>query len=456
MIMMIEKKEKPLIVLVGRTNVGKSSLFNRLTGKRYALTADEHGVTRDVQIKPAQLADLHFMCADTAGLQSRDGDKEQKMRDFVVQYAQNADAIIIMVDGLCHLSSEDDEIVRLMRRIQKPKILCVNKCENNRKIQDYLPEFSRLGIQPMVEISAAHGDGMGELYDALRDIVPQLAEGEGEETEKPINFTIMGRPNVGKSSLVNRLLGYERVLAGAEAGLTRDATHHRFTYNEQMFEVIDTAGMRKKTAVNVGLEKDSVGLSLQALKYTHTGVLMVDASLGIEKQDLNIANAIISEGRNLVIALNKWDLIADKAGFMEHTRNLLSYSLAQMKKLPVIPISAQNGFGVNDLMDIIIKSNDAWNQRIPTYLLNQWLREIVQKHPHNSIKGNKPKFRYMTQIKTRPPHFVFFVSRKHLIEDSYLSYLENRLRESFEFMGAPIRFTLRVGKNPYNDEKENA
>ncbi len=457
----IETKAAPnpkLVAIVGRTNVGKSSLFNRLTGKKFALVANEHGVTRDVQVKPAQLGDLHFMCADTAGLQSRTGDKEEKMRNFAYECAEKADVILFMIDGQTPLSSEDHAIARHIRKLAGAKVLLINKAENHHKIADNLPEFSRLGFNNSIEMSASHGDGFIELYDILRENLEsdgQLANFESIQGEKPLSFAIIGRPNVGKSSLVNKLLREIKVLAGEEAGLTRDATHHRFYHLDRLMEVIDTAGIRKKNSVEDGLEYESVGLSMQALKYANTGIIMVDARYGLEKQDLILANRILAEGRSFLIALNKWDLVPNQAEVLAECKARLLYVLPQVKQVPVVPISALTGQGINKLLDAIIESDNAWNTRIPTHLLNQWLRATTESHPHNSIKGLKPKFRYMTQIKSRPPHFVFFVSRKNLIEDSYLGYLENRIREAFDFKGSPIRFTLRAGKNPYaTNEKE--
>ena len=460
------------IAIIGRPNVGKSTLFNRLVGKKIAIVDDIAGVTRDWRAMPARLADLKFDIIDTAGLLGFEHDTLFKQIEAQTEEVlKTADLILFVVDGREGLVANDENLVRKLRKkFQTPMVLIANKCENQKTI-DALGDFYRLGIGEPVAVAAEHGIGLGDLYDVLKEHSLSLGEDQeamgyhDDEEEAPfdpdadpedltahtLNLAIIGRPNAGKSTLINALLGQERLLTGDMPGVTRDAIHLDWTYEGRKIQLVDTAGMRRKSRINKRLERLSVSDSLKAIRYAEVTVLVLDAQTPLEKQDLTIAEHVINEGRSLVIAVNKSDLM--KGDFLSELRKRLLYVLPQVKGIPCISISAKNGKNLDKLMQTVFAQEELWNTRIGTSLLNQWLAETISHHPPPLAGGTRIRLKYMTQIKTRPPTFVLFISKPAELLESYLRYLLNKLREDFDLPGVPIRFQVRKGKNPYDTKK---
>jgi GTP-binding protein len=430
--------------------VGKSTLFNRLVGKRIALVDDRPGVTRDRREGDARLGPLRFRVIDTAGLDDAEGGTlESRMMSQTNAAVEEADCVILMYDSRAGVTPLDEHFSNRLRQSGTVVIPVANKCEGKRGEAGVYEGFS-LGFGEPVSISAEHGQGMGELYDALVALVPDGDENESDEdTDRPLQIAIVGRPNVGKSTLVNHLIGEERVLTGPEAGITRDAIAVEWSWHGRRVKLFDTAGMRRRAKVSDKVEKLSVADAHRAVRFAEVVVVLLDAQSPMEKQDLSIASAVVEEGRALVIVLNKWDLVANRKEVRRQLDDRLEKSLPQVKGVEVVTLSALTGKGVNRLMPTIENTHKRWNTRVSTSDLNRWLSGMVEKHPPPAVRGRPLRLRYATQVKSRPPTFALFVSRPDAVPDSYTRYLQNGLREVFQLDGVPLRLLLRKGKNPY-------
>jgi len=444
------------VAIIGRPNVGKSTLFNRLVGKKLALVDDRPGVTRDRREGEARLGDLTFNIVDTAGLEEADeASLAGRMRAQTEAAIADADVILFVVDVRAGLTPTDRAFADVVRRSGKPVVLLANKAEGGKGIEGAYEAFG-LGLGDPVPISAEHGEGLGELYDALEALLPREpeeddegTEAEAEETDRPVRVAIVGRPNAGKSTLVNRMLGEERLLTGPEAGITRDTISLDWDWRGRRVKLFDTAGMRKRARVEDKLEKLSVADGLRAVRFADVVVVLLDATVPFEKQDLTIVDLVEREGRALVIGLNKWDLVADRPGLLKELKEEASRLLAQVKGVPVVPLSGLAGEGVDALMKAVFAAHDVWNRRVSTSQLNRWLGDMLESHPPPAVAGRRIKIRYMTQVKARPPHFAIFGNQLQELPKSYTRYLVNGLREAFDLPGVPIRLSLRTGKNPY-------
>ncbi len=448
------------VAIVGRPNVGKSTLFNRLVGKRLALVTAEPGLTRDRREGAARLLDLEFTAIDTAGLEeAAEASLEARMRAQTERAVAAADLALLLIDARAGLTPLDRHFADWLRRGPTPVVLVANKCEARAGEAGRLESFA-LGLGEPVPVSAEHDLGLPDLRDAIEDVleglqiqrqVKQTAAGEEAEGERVLQLAIVGRPNVGKSTLVNRLVGEERVLTGPEAGITRDAIAVAWSYKGRPIRLIDTAGLRRRAKAVQRVEKRSAADALRAIDFAQVVVLLVEAEAPMERQDLTIARQVVDEGRALVIALNKWDICVDRQAAMTALGERLQRSLPQTRGLPLVPVSALTGHNLERLLDAVFAAYEVWNRRLPTPALNRWLAGMVQRHPPPAPGGRRVKLRYMTQAKTRPPRFVIFCSKPQAVPDSYLRYLENALRGDFDLPGTPIRITLRKGKNPYAD-----
>lgn len=443
------------VAIVGRPNVGKSTLFNRLVGKKLALVDDRPGVTRDRREGEARLGDLTFNIVDTAGLEEADeASLAGRMRAQTEAAIADADVILFVVDVRAGLTPTDRAFADVVRRSGKPVVLLANKAEGGKGIEGAYEAFG-LGLGDPVPISAEHGEGLGELYDALEALLPREPEEdedeveEVEEADRPVRVAIVGRPNAGKSTLVNRMLGEERLLTGPEAGITRDTISLDWDWRGRRVKLFDTAGMRKRARVEDKLEKLSVADGLRAVRFADVVVVLLDATIPFEKQDLTIVDLVEREGRALVIGLNKWDLVADRPGLLKELKEEASRLLAQVKGVPVVPLSGLAGEGIDVLMKAVFAAHDVWNRRVSTAQLNRWLGDMLASHPPPAVAGRRIKIRYMTQVKARPPHFAIFGNQLQELPKSYTRYLVNGLREAFDLPGVPIRLSLRTGKNPY-------
>jgi GTPase len=470
----------PTVAIIGRPNVGKSTLFNRLVGKKLALVDDTPGVTRDRRMGDARLGDLRFQAIDTAGLEEADPETlAGRMRAQTETAIRDADVILFVVDARAGLTPTDKHFAEIVRRMRPKVILLANKAEG-RASQSGLFEAYELGLGDPLPISAEHGEGLSELYDSLREALEGKV-GEEEEPvdeaitgisldeegnpieddpERPLRIAVVGRPNAGKSTLINRLVGEERLLTGPEAGITRDSIavdwvwKSRATGRSREVKLFDTAGLRRKSRVQEKLEKLSVADALRAIKFAEVVVVLLDATIPFEKQDLQIADLVVREGRALVIGLNKWDLVEDRGATLKELRLEADRLLPQVRGLQLVTLSGLNGQGLERLMDACVTAYDLWNTRISTGRLNRWLTGILDHHPPPAVSGRRLKIRYMTQAKTRPPLFVLFGSRPESMPESYLRYLVNGLRDTFEMPGVPIRIQMRSGgDNPY-DKKD--
>ncbi|MCR9212636.1 MAG: ribosome biogenesis GTPase Der [Proteobacteria bacterium] len=441
------------VAIIGRPNVGKSTLFNRLVGKKLALVDDTPGVTRDRREGDARIGSLKFKIIDTAGLEeSFDDSLEGRMRQQTEIALEEADVALMIIDARSGVTPLDEHFAKWIRKAPIPVILAANKAEG-RSGEHGLLESYKLGLGDPIALSAEHGEGIGELFDALLPFEKKAdAELEEEAEEKPLQLAIVGRPNAGKSTLVNYLIGEDRMLTGPEAGVTRDAIAVEWEFQGRAIKLVDTAGLRKKARVQKKLEKLSVADSLRVIKMAEVVVLMVDAELTFEKQDLTIASHVIEEGRALVLAVNKWDTVRDRQGALKVIRDRLSISLPQVRGIPIITFSALTGRGVEKLMPKVLEVYELWNKRISTAKLNRWLEHMLEQHPPPMAKGRRLKIRYMTQVKARPPTFSLFMSSRGELPESYLRYLVNGLREDFDLPAVPIRISPRTGKNPYVDK----
>ncbi|MDI4665218.1 ribosome biogenesis GTPase Der [Xanthobacter autotrophicus] len=455
------------LAIVGRPNVGKSTLFNRLVGKKLALVDDRPGVTRDRREGDARLGDLAFRIVDTAGLEEADAASlEGRMRAQTEAAIGHADAIVFMIDARIGLTPTDRAFADLVRKCGKPVILLANKSEGRGGEAGTLEAFA-LGLGTPVPFSAEHGEGLSDLYDAICDALPEQTRpqheddeeedaGAGPEAEaddtprRPIKVAVLGRPNAGKSTLINRLLGEDRLLTGPEAGITRDSISVEVTYAGTRLEVFDTAGLRKRARIEDKLEKLSAADALRAMKFAEVVVVLVDATHPFEEQDLRIADLVAREGRALVIGYNKADLVA-RGGLATRLREDVDRLLPQVKGVPIVPVSGLMGHGLDKLVGAISAAHKVWNKRVATNPLNRFLQQVTDNHPPPAVSGRRVKLRYMTQPKARPPSFVLFCSRADAVPESYIRYLVNGLREAFDLPGVPIRLTLRQKDNPYAD-----
>jgi GTPase len=440
------------VAIVGRPNVGKSTLFNRLVGQKLALVDDRPGVTRDRREGDAKLGPLRFRVIDTAGLdEAEQGSLLGRMRAQTEAAIAESDAILFVMDARAGVLPADEPFAELVRRSGKPVVLVANKAEGGSGTAGAYEAFS-LGLGEPVPFSAEHGEGLGELFDALLPYVGEGDEDEGEEggEGKPLKVAIVGRPNAGKSTLINRLIGMERLLTGPEPGITRDAIAIDWEWRDRPIRLYDTAGLRKRARVQDKLEKLSVGDALRAVRFAEVVIVLLDATIPFEKQDLSIVDLIEQEGRAIVIGLNKWDLVADKPGLLKELREEAARLLPQVRGAPLVPLSAVAGEGLDRLMQAVVQAHEVWNRRIPTAKLNQWLEGALSANPPPAVSGRRIKIRYMTQAKTRPPHFAIFGNQLDALPKSYTRYLVNGLREAFDLPGVPIRVSLRMGKNPFD------
>jgi len=437
------------IVIIGRPNVGKSTLFNRLVGKKLALVDDRPGVTRDRREGEGRIADLEFRVIDTAGLEDEAPETlAGRMRAQTERALDEADLALLLFDARAGLTETDRHFARWLHKSGKPVVLVANKAETSAALAD-LDDAYRMGFGEPVPISAQHGEGFAELYERL---APLVAEGEPpaeDESPKPLQLAIIGRPNVGKSTLVNRLLGEDRLLTGPEPGITRDSIAVEWRWRDRDFRLVDTAGMRRRARIEEPLERLAVADALRTVRYAETVIVVLDSLQPFERQDLTIANLAAEEGRAIVVAANKWDAVPDKGVALNRLRDRMTASLPQLDGVPLVPVSGLTGFGLDALMAAACEADTVWNKRVPTPVLNRWLAAIQEHHPPPVAAGRRLKLRYITQVNTRPPTFALFSSRPGELPESYRRYLVNSLRKDFDLPGTPIRMMLRKGQNPY-------
>jgi GTP-binding protein len=449
------------IAIIGRPNVGKSTLFNRLVGQKLALVDDEPGVTRDRREGEARLGDLEFTVIDTAGLdEGAKGSLTARMQAQTETAIALADALMFVIDARAGLTPNDRAFADFARRADKPVILVANKAEGKHGELGAMESYA-LGLGDPIEISAEHGEGLSDLYDALRVLMPEpvdeteefhdddIIEADEDFAKRPIRVAIVGRPNAGKSTLINHLLGEERLLTSPEAGTTRDSISVEIKWKDRDFRVFDTAGLRRRSRIEEKLEKLSVADALRAVRFAEVVVLTIDAQHKFEEQDLRIADLIEREGRALVIAVNKWDLMAAKPAQISALQSEVDHLLPQLRGVPVIAVSGLMGEGIDRLMSAIEQAYAVWNKRVATAALNRWFEQAVDANPPPAVSGRRLKLNYITQTKARPPSFVVFCSRADAVPQSYLRYLTNSLREVFELPGTPVRITLREKANPF-------
>jgi GTP-binding protein len=449
------------VAIVGRPNVGKSTLFNRLVGRRLALVDDQPGVTRDRREGDAKLGDLKFKVIDTAGLE--DAERKTLSARIQAQTAEamkQADAVLFVVDARDAATPIDRAFADLVRRADKPAIVVANKSESRAGQVGALESYA-LGLGDPVPISAEHGEGMADLYDALRAVMPeQEVLDDAEETEiaapaedKPIRIAVVGRPNTGKSTLINRLIGEDRLLTGPESGITRDSIAVDLAWRGQQFHVHDTAGMRRRARIDEKLEKLSVADSLNAIRFAEVVIVLIDSQTPFEEQDIRIADLVEREGRAIVIAVNKWDLVEREPGALSRLRAEVDRILPQIKGMPVVTLSALSGDGLDRLMEAVLQGYAVWNRRVPTAALNRFLARAISANPPPAISGRKLRLDYITQAKARPPTFILFASRASELPETYRRYLVNEMREDFSLPGTPIRLMLRGKANPFAGRK---
>ena len=462
------------LAIVGRPNVGKSTLFNRLVGKRLALVDDQPGVTRDLRDGAARLGDLRFTVVDTAGLEDATDDSLQgRMRRLTERAVDMADAVLFLLDARAGLTPLDRDLADLLRKRGAHVLLGANKAEGQAGEAGLL-EAWELGLGEPLRLSAEHGEGMGELAAALRPLIEayvddeaeaeiDVVDGEVEDADwrptarRPLQIAVVGRPNAGKSTLINRIVGEDRLLTGPEAGITRDSIALGFEWDGVPVRLFDTAGMRKRAKVVEKLEKLSVSDGLRAVKFAEVVVVLLDAAIPFETQDLRIADLAAREGRAVVVAVNKWDLEADRQAKLAGLKEAFERLLPQLRGAPLVTVSARTGRGLDRLHAAVVKAHEVWNRRVPTAALNRWLTGMLTAHPPPAPQGRRIKMRYMTQAKTRPPGFVVMCSHPDAVPDAYRRYLVNGLREDFDMPGTPIRLHLRGqgDANPYKGKRKS-
>jgi len=469
------------LAIVGRPNVGKSTLFNRLVGRKLALVDDQPGVTRDLRDGAGRLADLRFTVLDSAGLEEATDDSLQgRMRRLTERAVEMADVCLFLIDARAGVLPADRVFADILRRKSAHVILCANKAEGRAGEGGWIEAFE-LGLGEPVRLSAEHGEGLDELYAKLRPIADEIAgraaaeaeeaplidvdvaDGEGAAAEaafaptpaRPLQIAVVGRPNAGKSTLINRILGEERLLTGPEAGITRDAVSVRTEWEGVPVRIFDTAGLRKRGKVSERLEKMSVADALRAVRFAEVVIVLLDAQIPFEQQDLRIADLAEREGRAVVVAVNKWDLEEDRQGKLAALKEAFGRLLPQLQGAPLVTVSARNGKGLDRLGQAVQRAHAVWNRRVLTGALNRWLAGMVEAHPPPAPGGRRIRLRYMTQVKTRPPAFVVMTSRPQDLPESYSRYLVNGLRAAFDMPGTPVRLILRsqAEKNPYKDRK---
>lgn len=454
----------PLIALIGRPNVGKSALFNRLSADKKAMVHDIPGVTRDRKYSLASLGSLEFTIIDTPGLEeisnaeNHDNNLKQKMLQQAKAALVEADIICLIIDSKEGVTIQDQLFANIIRQCNKPIVLIANKCE-----KQFLPdnEYYKLGFGEPVAISAVHNLGMMDLHDRYADLFNQLPQHHNTDSEytlsqqssppHAISVAIVGRPNAGKSTFVNAIIGDStRLITGQEAGMTRESIEISWNYQNTLFKIVDTAGLRKKNLITNNLEKFSASDTIRSINFANVVLLMLDATRSLEQQDLNIANYCVSEGRCLIVVVNKWDLIHDKISYQEWIRYKIDKSLSQVSGVPIVFISAKEINNLNHVLDESIKIYSIWNQKIQTHKLNKWIKYALEQHPpHMRSNGRRIKIKYITQINTRPPTFKMFCNYPEEIEESYIQYLKKSMRKIFKMDGIPLRFILSKTKNPY-------
>ncbi len=436
------------VAILGRPNVGKSTLFNRLVGRRLALVDRTPGVTRDWRQGKGRLGHLDFTVLDTAGLEEAAADSlEARMRAQTEAVLAEADLALMLIDARAGVTPMDQHFADWLRRHRVPVLIVANKCEGAAG-RAGLYESYGLGLGEPIPISAEHGEGMSDLLDALLPFAG-AAEPAAVDAEAPLQFAIVGRPNVGKSTLINRLIGSARVLTGPEPGITRDAVAIEWEHHGRRLRLIDTAGLRRRARVTGKLEQLSTADTLRAIRFAQVVVLVVDGTAPLHKQDLAVAAMVAEEGRALIIAANKWDIVANRRAAETRLRERLEDSLAQLAGVRLVTVSALTGRNLPALIDAAFEAYRVWNQRIPTGRLNRWLAEMLEAHPPPMATGRRLKLRYLTQAKTRPPTFIIFANRPEALPESYRRYLRNGLRRAFALDGVPLRLYLRKGENPY-------
>jgi GTP-binding protein len=475
------------LALVGRPNVGKSTLFNRLVGKKLALVDDRPGVTRDRRAGEARLADLTFTVIDTAGLEEAEqGSLTARMREQTEAAIEQADCVLFLIDARAGITPDDRHFAEIVRRSAKPVIIGANKAEGKAAEPGVLDAFE-LGFGEPIPLSAEHGEGMGNLYDVLQPMVDAAAEedkpfvpadteqadepakgvgdvgeDEGDDEEdpededqpmRPIRIAIVGRPNAGKSTLINAMLDEDRLLVGPEAGITRDSIGLDWEWRGRKIKVFDTAGLRKRARIEDKIEKLAAADAIRAVKFAEVVVVLLDATIPFEKQDLSIVDLCEREGRALVIGLNKWDLIESRGATLSRLKEDATRLLPQIRGCPLVPLSGLSKQGIERLMEAVVQMHSVWNRRVPTAKINRWLAGVLQNHPPPAVSGRRIKIRYMTQPKSRPPHFALFGNQVDALPESYKRYLVNSIRETFELPGVPIRMTIRTTENPYDKGK---
>ncbi|MBD3731611.1 MAG: ribosome biogenesis GTPase Der [Sphingopyxis sp.] len=457
-------KHLPTVAIVGRPNVGKSTLFNRLVGKKLALVDDRPGVTRDRREGDASLLGMEFKIVDTAGFETDDPETlPGRMRAQTQAAVDEADVALFMIDARAGLTPLDEQIANWLRSADTPVIVVANKAEGKAAEHGVYESFG-LGLGDPVPLSAEHGEGIVDLFDALRPHVErdeeedfgEEEESEDEEARGPLKLAIVGRPNAGKSTLINQILGEQRMITGPEAGITRDSIAIDWDWHAPDGEVrkvrlIDTAGMRKRAKVQDKLEKLSVADGLRAVDFAEVVVLLLDATLGLEAQDLRIADKVLQEGRALIIALSKWDLAVDPPSLFQGVRAALDEGLAQVKGLPLLTVSGATGRGVDQLLQVAHETREAWSLRVSTGKLNRWFEKAIEANPPPAPGGKRIKLRYLTQARTRPPSFILFGTRVDQLPESYRRYLVNGIRRELGFGAVPVRLTVRAPRNPFGD-----
>jgi len=451
---------RPTVAIIGRPNVGKSTLFNRLVGKRLALVDDQPGVTRDRREGDADLLGVPFRIIDTAGFEDEDAASlPGRMRVQTEAAVREADVALFMIDARAGVTPLDEEVARWLRSSGTPIVLLANKAEG-RAAEPGIHEAMALGLGDPVPFSAEHGEGIADLFEALLPFIDREEEEEEEAEdpdapEGPLKLAVVGRPNAGKSTLINRLIGQDRLITGPEAGITRDSIAiewewEDFEGNLRPVRLIDTAGMRKRAKVQEKLESLSVADALRAIDFAEVVVLLLDATRGLEVQDLKIADKVLQEGRALVIALNKWDVAENASSLFNGVKGALDEGLAQVKGVPLLTVSAATGKGLDTLIKVAFETREAWSRRITTGQLNRWFERAIEANPPPAPGGKRIKPRYVTQAKTRPPSFILFGTRVDLLPQSYERYLVNSMRKEFGFGAVPVRLTMRPSKNPFD------